>query len=49
MNRRTFLTVVLATPLVLPAWSQHAGKPSRVGVMFWELSSALPLPLPSWS
>jgi hypothetical protein len=45
MNRRTLVTVVLAiifvTPLVLPAWSQHAGKPRRVGVMFWESSSAL--------
>ena len=41
--KRVFLTAVLAivfvTALLLPAWSQHADKPRRVGVLFSGLSS----------
>ena len=43
MKRRDFLTVVLGvffvTPLLLPAWSQCADRPRRVGVLFAGLSS----------
>src|SRR5262249_2123845 len=46
--KRVFLTAVLAmvfvTAVLLPAWSQRADKPRRVGVLFIGLSSDLATP-----
>jgi len=40
--KRVFLTTVLAivvvTALLLPAWSQRADRPRRVGVLFSEVN-----------